>query len=131
MNKIHLSPEQRQLCIDFRDGFQSRPTARQYNAFVSHMQAVNPRLRPKLAEIPNTTRGYESGEVKLLKGFDALTDLPEGWAVTSRYDSGGNHAIEPAGDAVLRMLWNCWTPGGSSKQNDLLKNNSKDSAEPA
>lgn len=125
INKVHLSAEQRQLCIDFRDGFSERPTPGQYEAFRVHMQAVNPLYRPKAKEIPHTVRGFGRGDVKLLDSFNALIDLPEGWAVTSCHDSGGNHTLESAGDAVLRLLWNCWTPGGSPKQNALLENNSK------
>lgn len=107
MNTVHLSPEQRKLCIEFAK-LESRPDFEVYEEFWERIEAISPSGKLKRDNIPNIIEGYESGDIKLLPKFDALVDLPAGWAVTSRHDSGGNYGFESAGIAVLRRIWNCW-----------------------
>lgn len=112
MNKIHLSAEQRALAVEFCHAYNIRPTFREYNIYTRRMKQLPPKGKaPRSKDIPHTTRGFEPADVKLDPEFNALVDLPEGWAVTSCYDSGGNHGVENAGLAVLRSIWNAWRPG--------------------
>ncbi len=108
MNKVNMSEEQRALVVLFRDSFTERPSPEEYDKFQQRMKKLGPDKKPKQKEIPHTLPGYESNELKLTDDFDALQDLPVGWAVTSLYDSGGNHRIELAGCTVLRRMWNNW-----------------------
>jgi len=108
MNKIHLSEAQRKLCIEFACQT-NRPTPKEYDDWCRRMKAVSPTGKPpRYKQIPHATKGFESKDVKLEPEFNALTDLPEGWAVTSCFDSGGNHAVESAGQAVMRAIYNSW-----------------------
>ena len=113
---IHLSIAQHDLLIEFRDGHAERPTFKQYEAFQKRMKVVDPKGRLKPKDIPNTIRGFEQNEVKLKPDFNSMNDLPVGWAVYSRFDSGSNFGITSAGQHVLTALWNGWN---SSMPNGL------------
>ena len=107
MNKIHLSEEQRQLCIEFATQ-SNRPTPKEYDKWIRRMEKLTHGRPPKHRRIPHVIKGFDRGDVKLEPDFDALVDLPEGWAVFSHYDSGGNHGIESAGLTVMRNIYNSW-----------------------
>ena len=113
---INLSSDQKKILLEFIQG--SRPSSKQYSEFQKRIKLASLTKKPKPNSIPNTVLGFGSGNVKLLEGFDAKTDLPEGLAVSSLYDSGGNFGIELAGLMVLRHAWNYyWT---FQKSRDLI-----------
>lgn len=108
MNKIHLSPEQRAALVATLARYTSRPTSAQYDREHRNLRRIHVTGKRQASKPANTVRGYEAGDVKLLPGFDATRDLAPGWAVVSRYDSGGNHSITNAAEHVWRSLWNAW-----------------------
>jgi hypothetical protein len=117
MRKFHFSPEQIELAKEFIR-FRDRPDSEEYQEFVARMKQIPVNPKPKPKEIKHTRPGFETTKVKLEDEFDAIVDLPCGWAVVSCYDSGGNHAIENAGLAILRSLWNSWA--GTSRPAEKL-----------
>ena len=108
---IHLSPAQRAAILAAIAAFPVRPSFDAYAKTEKALLAIPISPKPKAKAIPNTLPGYEPGDVKLGHAFDARRDLPEGWAVFSRYDSGGSYGIENAARAVWRNVWNGWTEG--------------------
>lgn len=111
MNKIHLSPAQRAAILAAIARFQDRPSVAEYEEVQKELVAIPVAAKPKAKKIPNTRPGYEASDVKLTDTFDALVDLPAGWAVYSRYDSGGNHGITNAAVHVWTHVWNGWHGG--------------------
>lgn len=111
----HLSPEQTEALYAALNRFDTRPTVNDYNRVSASLEKINKVGKPKVKGIPNTALGYEAGDVKLLKGFNAEKDLPSGWCVFSHYDSGGNFGLEDASVNKWRSIWNTW-PSDSIKQ---------------
>jgi len=109
-NKIHLSEKQKVILERFKSDHTERPTFKQYESYQRLMKEVDPdrRTKPKRKNIPHTKLGFGATDVVLLDGFDALVDLPEGWCVFPRYDSGSNQGITSAGQYVLTETWNYW-----------------------
>lgn len=131
--EVHLSAGQRRILLEFMTSHTDRPSFETYEKFQKRMKSVDPKVKPKRKEIPNTRLGFESSDVKLNDGFDARQDLPEGWGVFSRYDSGANFGIMSAGQLVLTNLWNYWdnvnsntrrllTPAGVVEENKNEQN---------
>lgn len=112
MNKIHLTPEQRTAILAAINRYSERPTFKQYETEQAVLLLVRIDPKPKLKGINNTRPGYHANEIKLDAQFDALKDLPRGWATFSVYDSGGNHRIENAAVNVWRSVWNSWYSRG-------------------
>lgn len=111
IRKIHLTSAQRAAILALISRYPVRPTSSQYCNEEKALKALPTGAKPKARKVPNTFPGFESGEVKLAPSFDARRDLPEGWAVYSRYDSGGNHGIGNAASHVWRSVWNSWSDG--------------------
>ena len=109
--KIHLTPAQRAAILALISRYPVRPTSAQYLREEKALRALPVGEKPKASKIPNTLPGFGSVEVKLTPAFDARRDLPEGWAVYSRYDSGGNHGIGNAALHVWTSVWNSWSDG--------------------
>lgn len=59
-------------------------------------------------ELRNVRRGYNGNEVVPLPGFNAAADLPEGYALWSCFDSGGNHKVCNAVTTAFMCIWNHW-----------------------
>ena len=110
-NLIHLSLAQRTALLTAIAAFETRPSPEAYSKVADSLAAIPTQPKPKAAKIPNTLPGHEPKDVKLCEGFDAPRDLPEGWAVFSRYDSGANYGIENAAVNVWRNVWNGWREG--------------------
>jgi hypothetical protein len=103
----HVSPAQKALLAEFL-AHDNRPTDAVYREFQQRMKLVDPKEKPKAPTIPNTSKGFEAGEVKLGEEFDARKDLPEGWGVLPMYDSGSNFKIQSAGQILLTKFMNYW-----------------------
>ena len=122
MNKIHLSKIQKELVKRFINSFTDRPTSKEYDKFLKESKKISPKVKPKVKNIPNSRRGFEPQEIKLEDNFEALRDLPEGWAVVSMHDSGGNHSIHSASSHLITQIWNNWYVSSiRSNYEDLLK----------
>ncbi len=116
MLKAHLSKSQRALVRKFLKSHSQRPTFKEYQSYCKEMALLKPSgKKPTCKTAQNLKPGFEKNEVKLCTGFNAYVDLPEGWAVFSRYDSGGNHGISDAGYIVLCNLWNFWNSTDGTK----------------
>ncbi len=109
MNKIHLSPKQKVALNQYKTLFKNRPSGEQYQTFHKFLKLVKTVQKPLRKDIPNTILGSE-GCIKLKKNFDALKDLPPGWAVVSVHDSGGNHTIYNAAETKWMEIYNNWIP---------------------
>ena len=103
---LHLSKAQIGLLLEFA-AIQERPEFKTYLRFEKLMRSISPKkLKKKERQaIPNTRLGTEEN-IKLESEFDARRDLPEGFGVFPRYDSGSNYALRSAGLIVLTDLWN-------------------------
>lgn len=109
--RIHLNPAQRAAILALIARYPVRPTPEEYAREECALRAIPTAPKPKRKAIPNTAPGFEPGDVKLAETFDARRDLPPGWAMFSRYDSGGNHGLENAAVTVWRNVWNGWRDG--------------------
>lgn len=107
----HLSPAQLTAVLDLIHEYKVRPSFWEYDKEHKALAKLPTAPKPKASKIPNTTPGYEPSEVKLLPAFDAINDLPEGWAVYSQYDSGSNFGIINAAEHLWRTIWNSWAEG--------------------
>ena len=105
MNKSNPTDKQLELArsLNLQDG-KTKP--KEYENAHRQMTGVPTAPKPKLADIPNTVAGYyPQREVVPLNGFNALEDLPSGWALVSCCDSGNNHTLVNAGEHILRRDW--------------------------
>jgi len=116
IRKMRPTAEQVAIVRQFASA-ESRPDSAEYERFQRQMNKVNPpKMKAKERKaIPNTTQGFNPGDIRLTPAFNA-TDLPKGYAVTSCYDSGGNHQVEAAGTALLRFIWNGWAGRGAGQK---------------
>ena len=109
--KIHLTEAQRAAILTLISNYNERPTIKQYARDLKALRALPVEKKPRARRIANTSLGFNPGEVKLCAAFDAVRDLPAGWAVFSCYDSGGNHGIGNAAACVWSCVWNYWSNG--------------------
>lgn len=111
MRKIHLTPAQKAAILALIERHNKRPSFVSYERGHAELHALRPLEKPKRKDIPCTSPGYGSNEVRLQEGFDACKHLPAGWAVVSTFDSGGNHAISDAAATMWCAVWNYWAHG--------------------
>lgn len=116
MRKIHLTLAQKAAILALIDRFDKRPSFVEYEKGHAELKKLQPEVKPKRKDIPFTSPGYESGEVKLRDGFDARKYLPAGWAVVSTGDSGGNHVIRDAAGTMWRAVWSYWAAAGAGSR---------------
>jgi len=110
MQKVHFSPHQIVVLGEFCQ-LPTRPEPDEYDKWMKRIGKEPTEPKPKVKEIPNTRLGFYRDNVRPENNFNAQTDLPEGWAIAPCWDSGNNHTIENAGQHVMRLMWNSWTPG--------------------
>lgn len=116
MTKFHINDAQREFIEAWIRDNRARPKFGAYNKAETAIRKIPVPCKPRPGDIGHVGQGYKKSEVKLLPGFDALVDLPAGWAVASMYDSGGNHAVVNAGASMLTNLWNCWSGPGDDER---------------
>lgn len=106
----HLNPAQREALQTWLDAEARKPrTPSAAYIETNHAMAkipVGPKPSPRA--IAMTATGFGKDEVVPMHGFHAVRDLPLGWAITNVHDSGGNHRIVNAAQALHTALWNYW-----------------------
>lgn len=117
MIQFHLNEKQCEFIVRWLAENKERPELPAYERACRAVGKVPVVGRPTIKSIPNTRAGFHANQLVPSSKFDAIRDLPEGWAILSDYDSGGNHRLHNAGGALLTALWNAW----SCKPGWLLK----------
>jgi hypothetical protein len=105
----HLNSEQQrqlQAWLDRQTG--KRTPSDEYIRENNKFAKIPTCKRPTARSVGNCDPGFEARHVKPHTDFNARRDLPPGWAIVSMYDSGGNHSIRNAAQAMHTELWNFW-----------------------
>ena len=107
-HRANPTPQQQAMVDDFDADYASFDDYCALEKRIETLPLGNSKPKPK--SIPHTRPGWERGEAVPLTGFNAVRDLPLGWALCPCYDSGNNHAVEDAGTMLLRHKWNTRRP---------------------
>lgn len=109
MITYHLNEAQKQFIKKWAEEHKSRPPFGVYDKALRDIGKLKTAARPPVKSIPSTKPGFHSNEFVPTSRFNAVKHLPPGWAAFNCHDSGGNHRLLNAGQAMLTALWNYWS----------------------
>lgn len=108
MITYHLNDAQRAFIVKWLLEHQKRPSFGAYDKACRDIKKLPTAAKPPAKAIPSSKPGFNAGEIVPSSRFNATKHLPPGWAAYNMHDSGGNHRLVNAGQAMLTTLWNHW-----------------------
>ena len=109
----NLSPAQRAAIRGLLKRFSERPSSSEYDEGRQALEALPTPKAKSIKSVPGAepgVHGTERWSSPLFKPHSTKpADLPEGLALVSIHDSGGNYALVNAASAVWLRLWNSWS----------------------
>jgi hypothetical protein len=115
MITYHLNDAQRAFILTWLSDNQKRPSFGAYDKALRKVGKLPTATKPPVKAIPSTKPGFGPGEFVPSSRFNAVKHLPSGWAAFNTHDSGGNHRLINAGEAMLTALWNRWAQDPEAK----------------
>lgn len=88
-----------------------RPEYYEYSAKIATLKAIPVEDKAVFANVFANVidkAGKARGDIVPLPGFNAATDIAEGWCLYPWYDSGNNHHLLNAAHMAWTTIWNYW-----------------------